>query len=245
MELYPAIDLRAGRCVRLYQGDYGRETAYGTDPVTVASSFAAAGARWIHVVDLDAARTGVLENRDAVAAIARAVAPEVGVQVGGGVRDQATAEALLTAGVARVVLGTAAVENPSLVRELAAEHAVVVGLDVRGGEVAVRGWTESSGRRLVDVLAGFEGVGLAAVVVTEIERDGTLAGPDLELFATAMEATTSDVIASGGVGSLADLQALASLEAGGRRLAGVIVGKALHEGIFTVEEAVAACAASA
>ncbi|HEX2273532.1 MAG TPA: 1-(5-phosphoribosyl)-5-[(5-phosphoribosylamino)methylideneamino]imidazole-4-carboxamide isomerase [Acidimicrobiales bacterium] len=244
MDLYPAIDLRAGRCVRLYQGDYGRETAYGTDPVTVARSFAAAGARWIHVVDLDAARTGVPENADAIAAIARAVAPAVGVQAGGGVRDQTTAETLWAAGVSRVVLGTAAVENPALVRELAAEHPVVVGVDVRDGDVAVRGWTEGSGRRLVDVLAGFDGAGLAAVVVTEIARDGTLAGPDLELFATALEATATDVIASGGVGSLADLEALASLEAGGRRLAGAIVGKALYEGVFTVEEAVAACAAS-
>jgi phosphoribosylformimino-5-aminoimidazole carboxamide ribotide isomerase len=244
VELFPAIDLRAGRCVRLYQGDYARETAYGTDPVTVARSFAAAGARWVHVVDLDAARTGAPENRDAVAAVAAAVAPAVGVQAGGGVRDQATAEALWAAGVTRVVLGTAAVENPSLVRELAADHAVVVGVDVRDGDVAVRGWTEGSGRRLPELLAGFEGVGLAAVVVTEIGRDGTLGGPDLELFATALEATGTDVIASGGVGSLADLEALATLEAGGRRLAGAIVGKALYEGVFTVEEAVAACAAS-
>lgn len=245
MELFPAIDLRAGRCVRLYQGDYARETAYGTDPVTVARAFAAAGARWVHVVDLDAARTGAPENRDTIAAIARALAPDVAVQAGGGVRDQATAEALWSAGVARVVLGTAAVENPALVRELAAEHPVVVGVDVRDGDVAVRGWTEGSGRRLAEVLAPLDGAGLAAVVVTEIGRDGTLEGPDLELFATALEATAADVIASGGVGSLADLEALATLETGGRRLAGAIVGKALHEGVFTVEEAVAACAASA
>ena len=244
MDLYPAIDLRAGRCVRLYQGDYSRETAYGVDPVTVARTFAAAGARWIHVVDLDAARSGAPENRDAVAAIAEAVGREVGVQAGGGVRDQATAEALWAAGVTRVVLGTAAVENPALVRELAAEHPVAVGLDVRDGEVAVRGWTEPSGHRLAEVLGTLEGSGVAAVIVTEIGRDGTLAGPDLELFATTLETTDADVVASGGVGSLADLEALASLEAGGRRLAGVIVGKALHDGVFTVEEAVAACAAS-
>jgi phosphoribosylformimino-5-aminoimidazole carboxamide ribotide isomerase len=245
LDLYPAIDLRGGRCVRLWQGDYSRETVYGTDPVTVARTFAAAGARWVHVVDLDAARTGVPENREAVAAVAAAVAPDVSVQAGGGVRDQASAEALWAAGVARVVLGTAAVENPALVRELAAEHAVAVGLDVRGGEVAVRGWTEGSGRSLDDVLARFGDAGIAAVVVTEIGRDGTLAGPDLELFAGVVEAVDFDVIASGGVGSLADLEALASLEAGGRRLAGAIVGKALHDGVFTVGEAVAACAASA
>jgi phosphoribosylformimino-5-aminoimidazole carboxamide ribotide isomerase len=238
--------------VRLWQGDYSRETVYGTDPVAVARAFAAAGVRWVHVVDLDAARTGAPENREAVAAIATAVGPEVSVQAGGGVRDQASAQALWAAGVTRVVLGTAAVENPALVRDLAAEHPVAVGVDVRDGEVAVRGWTEGSGRSLDDVLGGFGDAGVAAVVVTEVGRDGTLAGPDLELFAQVLETTTPfghrgggvDVIASGGVGSLADLEALATLEAGNRRLAGAIVGKALHDGVFTVGEAVAACAAS-
>jgi len=242
VELFPAIDLRDGRCVRLYQGDYDRETAYGTDPVSVARAFAAAGATWIHVVDLDAARTGVAENRAVVGEIARAVAPDTAVQAGGGVRDHAAAEALWSAGVTRVVLGTAAVENPTLVRELAAEHPVAVGLDIRGGEVAVRGWTEGSGRTLGDVLAAYADAGVAAVVVTEIDLDGTLAGPDLELFATVLEAPGGiDVIASGGVGTLAHIEALASLTAGGRRLAGAIVGKALHDGAFGVGEAVAAC----
>jgi phosphoribosylformimino-5-aminoimidazole carboxamide ribotide isomerase len=244
VELFPAIDLRAGRCVRLYQGDYDRETAYGTDPVTVARAFADAGARWVHVVDLDAARTGVPENRDVVGAVARGVAPDVAVQAGGGVRDNAAAEALWAAGVTRVVVGTAAVENPALVADLAAGGPVAVGLDVRDGEVAVRGWTEGSGLSLVDVLSGLGDVGVEAVVVTEIGRDGTLAGPDLELFASMLEVTGLDVVASGGVGTLADLGALASLEAGGRRLAGAIVGKALHDGTFTVGEAVTACRAS-
>jgi phosphoribosylformimino-5-aminoimidazole carboxamide ribotide isomerase len=253
MDLYPAIDLRGGRCVRLWQGDYGRETVYGTDPVAVARAFAAADARWVHVVDLDAARTGAPENRDAVAAIARAVGPDVSVQAGGGVRDHAAAEALWSAGVTRVVLGTAAVESPALVRDLAKEGPVAVGLDVRGGEVALRGWTEGSGRAIADVLDGLGDAGVAAVVVTEIGRDGTLAGPDLELFASVLESTAVpsgrggrgiDVVASGGVGTLADLEALASLTAGGRRLAGVVVGKALHDGVFTTGEAVAACAAS-
>jgi phosphoribosylformimino-5-aminoimidazole carboxamide ribotide isomerase len=245
VELFPAIDLRGGRCVRLYQGDYDRETAYGTDPVAVAQAFAAAGARWVHVVDLDAARTGVPENREVVGEIARAVAPGTAVQAGGGVRDHAAAEALWSAGVARVVLGTAAVENPALVRDLAAERPVAVGLDIRGGEVAVRGWTEGSGRTLGDVLAGYVDAGVAAVVVTEIDLDGTLAGPDLELYASVLEAPGGiDVVASGGVGTLAHIEALASLTAGGRRLAGAIVGKALHDGAFSVGEAVAACRAS-
>ena len=242
MELFPAIDLRGGRCVRLYQGDYDRETAYGTDPVSVAEAFVAAGARWVHVVDLDAARTGVAENLEVVGQIARAVAPDAAVQAGGGVRDHASAEALMAAGVTRMVLGTAAVENPDLVRDLAAEHAVAVGVDVRDGAAAVRGWTESSGRSLEDLLAGYADAGVDAVVVTEIARDGTLAGPDLELFARTLEAIPGvDVVASGGVGTLADLQALASLTAGGRHLAGAIVGKALHDGAFSVGEAVAAC----
>jgi phosphoribosylformimino-5-aminoimidazole carboxamide ribotide isomerase len=245
-DLYPAIDLRDGRCVRLYQGDFGRESAYGTDPVAAARDFAAAGVRWLHVVDLDAARTGEPVNRPVVAAIADAVRPlGVSVQAGGGVRDQASAEALFAAGVDRVVLGTAAVELPGLVRELAAEHPVAVALDARGGEVAVRGWTERTGRSVVDLLVRYEDAGVAAVVITEIGRDGTLAGPDVDQYVSLLEATSLDVVASGGVARLADLEALATLEAGGRRLRGVIVGKALHEGLFTAEEAVAACAASA
>jgi len=231
--------------VRLYQGDYGRESAYGTDPVAVAKGFAAAGVRWVHVVDLDAARTGEPVNRDVVGAMAAAVHPlGVSVQAGGGVRDQASAEALFALGVDRVVLGTAAVEFPELVKELAAEHPVAVGLDARDGQVAVRGWTERTGRSVLDLLAQYEDAGVAAVVVTEIARDGTLAGPDLEQFTSVLEATSLPVIASGGVAALSDLEALASLRAGGRRLQGVIVGKALHEGVFSIDEAVAACAAS-
>jgi phosphoribosylformimino-5-aminoimidazole carboxamide ribotide isomerase len=240
VDLYPAIDLRGGRCVRLYQGDYGKETVYGTDPVAVAREFQAAGARWIHVVDLDAARSGVPENRDVVRAIAGEVHPSVAVQSGGGVRDRDAAETLLEAGVARVVLGTAALESPALVRELAAMMPVAVGLDVRGREVAIRGWTEGSGEDLLDVVRRFEDAGVEAVIVTQIARDGTMQGPDVGGLSAVLEATSLDVIASGGVGSLADLETLATLEAAGRVLAGVIVGRALYEGRFTVEEAVAA-----
>lgn len=237
MLLYPAIDLRGGRVVRLYQGDFDKETVYGTDPVAVAEAYAAAGARWIHVVDLDAARTGTPENRPVIAAVVAAVGPDVAVQASGGVRDQASAEGLLACGVDRVVLGTAAVEHPELVYDLAAYHQVAVGIDTRAREVAVRGWTEGSGVDLFDLLARFADRGVAAVVVTDIGRDATLAGPDLEGLAAVLEATAIPVIASGGVGALADLQALAAL-----RLEGAIVGKALYEGTFTVEEAIAACA---
>ena len=236
--LYPAIDLRDGRCVRLYRGDYGRETVYGDDPVAQARAFAAAGAPWVHVVDLDAARTGEPVNRDTVAAIAAAV--DVPVQAGGGVRDDAAADALLGAGVRRVVVGTAALDAPGWVRRLAARHPgrVAVGLDARGRDLAVRGWVEGSGHDLVDVARRFDDAGVAALVVTEIGRDGTLAGPDLGQLAAVLDATGLDVVASGGVGTLDDLRALAALEVGGRRLAGAIVGRALYEGAFPVSEAV-------
>ncbi len=243
IELYPAIDLRAGRCVRLHQGDYGQETVYGDDPVAVAMAFAAAGTSWIHVVDLDAARTGEPTNRDVVGAIAAAVAPlGVRVQSGGGVRSEAAAEALAEAGVSRVVLGTAAMEDPALVRRIATRQPAAVGLDGRSGEVAVRGWLQGSGTSVLDVLPRFEDAGVAAFVVTEINRDGTLAGPDLDGLAAALARTTVPVIASGGIGTLEDLRALARLEAGGRRLAGVITGKALYERRFGVAEAIDALA---
>jgi phosphoribosylformimino-5-aminoimidazole carboxamide ribotide isomerase len=235
VDVYPAIDLRDGRCVRLYQGDYDRETVYGDDPLAQARQFADGGATWIHVVDLDAARGGAPVNRSVVASIAGAV--DVRVQVGGGVRDRAAAEALFDAGVARVVVGTAALEDPSFVRTLAEEHPVAVGLDVRGREVAIRGWEQASDRDVLGVLAEFEDAGVEAVVVTQILRDGTLEGPDLDGLALLLRSTSMGVIASGGVGSLADLAALTALGESERPLSGVIVGRAFYEGAFTLEEA--------
>jgi len=238
MDLFPAIDVRNGKCVRLHQGDYGQETIYGDDPVAQAVAFAEAGAGWIHVVDLDAARTGVPENRDVVAAIAQAV--DVPVQSGGGVRDLGAAQALFDAGVERVVIGTAALTNPDFVRELAVDHRVAVGLDAKSGEVATDGWLVGSGRSVLDVAQSFADAGVDAFVVTDIARDGTLEGPDLVGLTAAVEATPVDVIASGGVGTLEDLRALSQVEAGGRRLAGAITGKAIYEGRFSVAEGVAA-----
>ena len=235
MELFPAIDLLDGRAVRLYQGDYARETVYNDDPVEQARLFAAEGARWIHVVDLDAARSGTPRNRDVIAAIVEAV--EVPVQTGGGVRDDAAADALFDIGVARVVLGTAALEDPALVRRLACRVPVAVGLDARGREVAVRGWEQGSGRDLLDVAREFADAGVEALIVTEIGRDGTLAGPDLEGLGEVLDATELPVIASGGVGVLEDLRALAGLRSAGRSLAGAIVGRAIYEGAFTVRDA--------
>jgi phosphoribosylformimino-5-aminoimidazole carboxamide ribotide isomerase len=240
MDLYPAIDLRAGRAVRLLNGDYDRETVYGDDPVAIAVSFARAGARWIHVVDLDAARSGEPENRATVGAIARAVAPLGAlVQSGGGVRSEEAAAALAEVGVARVVIGTAAMEDPALVARIAARQPAALGLDGRTGIVAVRGWLRGGGTSVLDVLPRFADAGVAAVVITEIDVDGTLSGPDLAGLTAALARTSLPVIASGGVGRLDDLRALDGMEVDGRRLAGAITGKAIYEGRFTVADALA------
>jgi phosphoribosylformimino-5-aminoimidazole carboxamide ribotide isomerase len=236
MELYPAIDLRGGRAVRLHQGDYLRETVYGDDPVGLAEGFAAAGARWIHVVDLDAARTGDPVNRPVVAAIAGAVAGQARVQTGGGVRSVEDAVALAAAGVARVVMGSAALADPSVVAAVSGVVSVAVGLDHREGELSVHGWTEGTGRRLLDVLDLFPDA--AAFIVTDISRDGTLSGPDLDGLAAVSASTAVPVIASGGVSSLEDLRVLASVVG----LAGAIVGKAIYEGRFEVTAALRALA---
>lgn len=237
IDLYPAIDLRAGKVVRLHLGDYDEETIYGDDPAAVALQFVEAGARWIHVVDLDAARTGEPTNRSVVGAIAAAVAGRAHVQTGGGVRSEAAAAALSDLGVARVIIGTAAMEDPTLVARIAARQPAAVGLDGRSGEVAVRGWMKGAGVTVLDVLPRFEDAGVAAVIITEITRDGTLAGPDLDGLQAALERTTIPVIASGGVGTLADVEALAVMRANGRVLGGVITGKALYENRFTVAQA--------
>ena len=230
--LYPSIDLRGGHVVRLRQGDYAAETIYGDDGVAVATSFADQGASWIHVVDLDAARTGEATNRDVVAAIAAAVAGRAAVQTGGGVRSVHDAKALADAGVTRVVMGSAAVRQPALVDELAAVLPVAVSLDHRRGDIAVHGWTEASGVQLADALGRFASA--AAFVITDIDRDGLLGGPDVEGLAAAVAATAIPVIASGGVGSLDDVRALAAIDG----LHGIITGRALYEGRFGVAEAV-------
>jgi len=236
--LFPAIDLRGGHCVRLMQGDYGRETVYGDDPVAQALAFQEAGAAWLHIVDLDAARTGEPVNRPVVAEVAAAL--DIPVQTGGGVRTVDDARALFDAGVVRVVMGTAAVESPDLVAAVAAIGRVAVGLDLRGDEVAVRGWTAGSGLGLQDALERFSGLGTDAFVITRIERDGTLEGPDLEGLGDALAATGIDVVASGGVGRPGDLTDLADLEVDGRRLAGIIIGRALYEGTVDLAAAVKA-----
>jgi phosphoribosylformimino-5-aminoimidazole carboxamide ribotide isomerase len=240
LTIYPAIDIRAGRAVRLHQGDFGAETIYDDNPVAVARAFALAGAEWIHVVDLDAARTGEPANLAAIEKIAGEVSCPV--QVGGGIRSASAARVVLLAGATRVVVGTAAIEDPGLVDDLCAMHAghIAVGLDAWGHEVAVRGWTEGSGHDLIATAERFAKSGVAALIVTEIGRDGTMEGPSLDQLRSVLEATEVPLIASGGIGGLGDLHALADLEAAGRRLAGAIVGRALYEGRFTLAEALRA-----
>ena len=196
--LFPAIDILGGRCVRLFQGDYEQETVYGNNPAAQARAFQDAGATWVHVVDLDAARTGDPVNRQVVAEVAAAL--DVPVQAGGGVRTLDDARTLFDAGVSRVVMGTAAIEDPELVDQVADLGRVAVGLDIRGEEVAVRGWTEGSGLLLTDAFELFSSRWTDAFVITQIERDGTLQGPDLEGLTAALATTEIDVVASGGVG---------------------------------------------
>ena len=236
MDLFPAIDLRGGQVVRLHRGDYARETVYGDDPVAVALAYQAAGSAWIHVVDLDAARAGG-DNRSLVGAVAGAVA--VPVQSGGGVRTTADADALVAAGVARVVVGTAAFRVPGFIDELCTRHPGRVAVDIGvapDGRVVVQGWQETVDELFEHALVRFSTSGVAAFVVTSVLQDGTLEGPDLGILQVALAATDVPIVASGGVGGLADLRALSRLG-----VAGAIVGRALYEGRFTVAEAVAAC----
>jgi len=236
VDLYPAIDLRGGRVVRLRQGDYSDETVYGDDPVAVAESFAVAGAPWIHMVDLDAARTGEATNRAVIAEVAARLVGRARVQTGGGVRSVDDAVALRESGVARVVMGSAAVADPSLVDRVTDVVDVAVGLDHRDGDIAVHGWTSGSGMTLGEALDLFPRA--AAFVITDIARDGMLAGPDVKGLAWAAARTDVPVIASGGVSSLDDIVALAAVPG----LAGIITGKALYEGRFDVARAVAVLA---
>lgn len=231
MILYPAIDLLGGQVVRLRQGEYDDATVYGHDPVAVALDFVAQGATWVHLVDLDGARSGTGVNRDVIAQVAAAVAGAARVQVGGGIRTVDDVRALAAASVARVVMGSAAVADPTLVSRAAEILPVAVGLDHRGGEAAVHGWTAGSGRQISDLVGEFPDA--AAFVVTDIARDGMLTGPDTQGLAALAAATSIPVVASGGVGTLDDLRALASVGT----LDGVIVGKALYEHRFTVAAA--------
>jgi phosphoribosylformimino-5-aminoimidazole carboxamide ribotide isomerase len=249
MELFCAIDLRDGGAVRLVQGDFGRERRFG-DPLELADRLLEEGATRLHVVDLDAARTGAPVNRAAVVAIlGRASVP---VQVSGGVRSEEDVAELLELGASRVVMGTTALRRPEVAQRAAERFPsqVVLGLDHRGRaeglEPAVAGWAEGSGTTLAEVLGRFAEVPVGAVVVTAIERDGTGRGPDLETLCAVLDLTALPVVASGGVGGTGDLEALGALRSpqAARRIVGVVVGSALLSGALSVREAVETCARS-
>jgi phosphoribosylformimino-5-aminoimidazole carboxamide ribotide isomerase len=235
MELWPAIDLRGGNCVRLLQGDYARETVFGHDPVAMVGRFLAGGARRLHIVDLDGAKAGQAVQ----AGLVRRMAAAAGIpcQVGGGIRTDEAAAAYLQAGLSRVILGSVAVEDPDLLERLALAHPgrIVLGLDARDGRVAVRGWVDTSPLRAVDVARRHAGLPLAAIVYTDIATDGTLAGPNLAALAEMLEVSTAPLIASGGIATLDDIRRVAALGC-----AGCIVGRALYDEAFTLPDAIAA-----
>lgn len=232
LELLPAVDVADGQAVRLVQGAAGSETSYG-DPLTAALAWQAAGAEWIHLVDLDAA-FGRGSNAELLAGVVGKL--DVRVELSGGIRDDESLRRALSTGCERVNLGTAALEAPDWVRGAIAEHGdkIAVGLDVRGTTLSARGWTKDGGE-LFDVLARLDADGCARYVVTDVNRDGTLTGPNLQLLRDVCAATDRPVVASGGVSSLADLEALATLVPIG--VEGAIVGKALYAGAFTLEQA--------
>lgn len=236
MILYPAIDLKDGQCVRLLRGEMDQATVFGDDPAAQARAFADAGCRWLHLVDLNGAFAGRPVNGPAVEAILAAVS--VPVQLGGGIRDRATLEAWLERGVRRAILGTAAVRDPGFVREAAAAHPgrVAVGIDARDGMVAVEGWAETTDMTATDLARRFEDAGVAAIIYTDIDRDGAMAGPNIPATAALARAVSIPVIASGGVSSLDDL---AALKACGAPLDGVISGRALYEGRLDLAAALA------
>ena len=235
MILFPAIDLKDGACVRLRLGLMEDATVFNTDPGAQARDFAAAGAEWIHVVDLNGAFAGKPVNAAAVDAILAAVS--IPVQLGGGIRDMATIETWLEHGVRRVILGTVALKNPQLVRDACRRFPgrVAVGIDAKGGKVAVEGWAETSDLTVLELALKFEDAGVAALIYTDIDRDGVLAGPNVAATAALADAISIPVIASGGVSSLDDLRALKKFS----KLEGVISGRAIYDGRLDVAAAIA------
>lgn len=238
MDVIPAIDILGGRCVRLYQGDYEQSQVFDENPVAVAQQWVEQGANRLHLVDLDGAKAGHPVNQEAIAAIVRSV--QVPVQVGGGLRDRASVAALLELGVQRVILGTVAVEQPDLVKQLCEEfpQQIVVGIDARNGKVATRGWIETSEVMAAELAGRMAEFGVAAIIYTDIHRDGTLQGPNKPALRDLATAVSVPVIASGGVSSVADLLSLLSLEALG--VTGAIVGRALYTGDIVLKEALKA-----
>ncbi|WP_181703502.1 1-(5-phosphoribosyl)-5-[(5-phosphoribosylamino)methylideneamino]imidazole-4-carboxamide isomerase [Chthonobacter albigriseus] len=245
MILYPAIDLKDGEAVRLKLGDMDEATVYNKDPAAQAAAFRDLGFPWLHVVDLNGAFAGASINGAAVEAILARVTPAMKVQLGGGIRDRAAIEGWLAKGIARVILGTVALRDPALVREAAAAHPgrIVVGIDARGGKVAVEGWAETAELSAVDLARKFEDAGVAAIVYTDIDRDGILKGLNMEATLDLARAVSIPVIASGGLASMDDIDRM--LEPDARILDGAITGRALYDGRLDPSEALARIAAAA
>lgn len=236
MILYPAIDLKDGNCVRLLHGEMDKATVFGTDPAAQAAKFEVAGCAWVHLVDLNGAFAGEPVNAAAVEAILARI--KVPAQLGGGIRDMATIERWLSKGLARVILGTVAVENPALVREAAKAFPgqVAVGIDARNGKVATKGWATETDVLVTDLAQSFEDAGVAAIIYTDILRDGAMTGPNIEATEALARAVTIPVIASGGVSSLPDLIALRDTGV----IAGAISGRAIYDGALDLQAALAA-----
>ncbi len=242
MKLFPAIDIRGGKCVRLRQGDFSREKDYGSDPVAQARHFENEGAEFIHIVDLDAARTGKPVNRHIIGQICKSVS--MFVQAGGGVRQLKDAEQLKSLGVGRVVVGTAAVKNPELLPEMTDCIETAAGLDFRSGSLAVEGWTQDTSQNLFQTAGKLLESGISALVSTDISRDGMLKGPNREALLKLLQlldekSSSVELIASGGVSSTEDIKDLYSMQTagGGRKLSGLIIGKAIYEGTLTLKKA--------
>lgn len=236
MIIYPAIDIRGGRAVRLVEGDFARETTFDADPVDAAVRWSEAGAEWIHIVDLDGARDGTGANRDATARIYAALAGKVKLQLGGGIRTNEDIDALRLLGIDRLILGSIAVSNPEFVERAIESHgdAIAVGLDARNGKLAAHGWLEQTDVDAIDVAKRFACAGLQHVIFTDIHRDGTFQGPNLDALSALITAVPIDVIASGGVGSVEDLHNIAATGANG-----VIIGAALYHHKIELSEALA------
>ncbi|MBU9712765.1 1-(5-phosphoribosyl)-5-[(5-phosphoribosylamino)methylideneamino]imidazole-4-carboxamide isomerase [Evansella tamaricis] len=238
--IYPAIDIRGGKCVRLIQGDYNQETVYGDSPYDMAAGFAEKGANWIHMVDLDGAKAGEPVNHEVVLKTAKALHGRAQVQVGGGIRTKESVQSYLDGGVARVILGSAAISHPEFVKEMLSEYGgdrVAIGIDARDGYVATHGWLETStvkAEELAEELARF---GAETFIMTDISRDGMLSGPNVEAIANLGKVTGKQVIASGGVKDMDDVRELVRRYHSGEGVAGAIIGKALYTGRVSLEEA--------
>lgn len=237
MILFPAVDIQGGKVVRLHQGKFSQVTQYADDPVEMALKWESMGAQWLHLVDLDGAKTGVMMNQEAIIKIARTV--KIPVQVGGGVRDEQTVDQLIKGNVSRIIIGTKALDDSDLLTSLLAKHGkkICVSLDCSNGFVAARGWRSTSNVKAVDLARELEQLGLQWIVYTDIARDGTLAGPNYEGIQTMLDAVKIPLIASGGIATIEDVKRLATMKG----VAGAITGKAIYEGRLDFKEALKLC----